>query len=309
MVKVFIVGSSGTTGLRLRQRLVSRPEVELLTIDEKERKNPEALKKLISASDVTFLCLPDEAARQVAELARGTSARIIDTSTAHRVEPGWSYGFPELSAGHRRAVETRPRIAVPGCHASGFIALVYPLAAAGVISGDYPLSCFSVTGYSGGGKAMISGYEDPHRPPELNSPRQYGLSQKHKHLKEMTAVCGLSSPPVFIPTVADYYAGIHLTVPLHASLLSGKLGVDGIKNILAEHYTGCPLVRVVEPEGDFMSAEALSGKDYMELCVTGNDERILLHARFDNLGKGASGAAIQCFNIMNGLEETAGLVV
>ncbi|MGI5936972.1 MAG: N-acetyl-gamma-glutamyl-phosphate reductase [Oscillospiraceae bacterium] len=309
MVKVFIVGSSGTTGLRLQQRLISRPEVELLTIDEKERKNPEALEKLIAASDITFLCLPDEAAREVAALAQGTSARIIDTSTAHRVEEGWSYGFPELSAGHRRAVETGKRIAVPGCHASGFIALVYPLVAAGVISREYPLSCFSVTGYSGGGKAMISDYENPQRPKELDSPRQYALAQKHKHLKEMTAVCGLALPPVFIPTVADYFAGIHLTVPLHAALLSKKPGVEEIKNILAEHYRGCPLVRVVEPDGDFMAAEALSGKDCMELSVTGNEDRVLLHARFDNLGKGASGAAIQCFNIMSGLEETAGLIV
>ncbi|HHU21999.1 MAG TPA: N-acetyl-gamma-glutamyl-phosphate reductase [Clostridiales bacterium] len=309
MIKVFIVGSSGTTGLRLQQRLLSRPEVELLTIDEKKRKNPAELKKLIAASDITFLCLPDEAARQMAELARDTSARIIDTSTAHRVEKGWRYGFPELSAGHYMAVETGTRIAVPGCHASGFVALIYPLIVSGILNKEYPLSCFSVTGYSGGGKAMINEYESPKRPPELQSPRQYALSQKHKHLKEMTAVCGLSSPPAFIPTVADYYSGIHLTVPLHTALLSKKPGVEGIKNILTEHYQGCPLIRVVEPEVDFMAAEALTGKDYMEISVTGNDDRVLLHARFDNLGKGASGAAIQCFNIMSGLEETAGLVI
>ncbi len=313
MIKVFIDGSSGTTGLRIRQRLSDRPDVALTVLPDNLRKDYEARKSAINQSDITFLCLPDDAAREAVSMA-GNDVRIIDASTAHRTAPGWCYGFPELSPEFRTQLAKSKRTAVPGCHASGFAALVYPMVASGLLPADYPLACHSVTGYSGGGKGMISEYEAASRSPLLVSPRQYALSQLHKHLPEMTKICALKSPPLFSPIVADFYSGMVVTVPLHAYLLAPDATPAKVHEMFHEHYRGQKLVKVLplgtdgEPSG-FFAANALSGKDYMEILIHGNSQRILLAARFDNLGKGASGAAIQCMNIMCGLEETLGLEV
>ncbi|MBQ2956697.1 MAG: N-acetyl-gamma-glutamyl-phosphate reductase [Clostridia bacterium] len=310
MTKVFIDGREGTTGLRIMERLSARNDIELLLIDEALRKNADARREMINQSDITFLCLPDAAAKEAVEMA-DDRVKIIDASTAHRTLPGWAYGFAELSAAHRSAIETGNRIAVPGCHASGFNSLVYPMIASGLMAADYPVTCHSVTGYSGGGKKMIAQYQDENREEELSSPRQYGLTQMHKHLKEMKAVPGLAMEPIFNPIVADYYAGMVVTVPVFTSLLKGKPTLSDIRGMFAAHYAGQKMVKVIE--GDeapgFLGANNLAGRDIMEILITGNDDRVLLTSRFDNLGKGASGAAVQCMNITLGLDETTGLVI
>ncbi len=309
MTKVFIDGREGTTGLRITERLSARNDIELLLIDEALRKNAEARREMINKSDVTFLCLPDAAAKEAVAMA-DERVRIIDASTAHRTLPGWAYGFAELSAAHRKAIETGNRIAVPGCHASGFNALVYPMVASGMMGADYPVVCHSITGYSGGGKKMIAQYQDEGRDGELSSPRQYGLGQMHKHLKEMQFVPKLSQAPIFNPIVADYYAGMVVTVPVFTSLLANKLTLADIKKMFSDHYAGQKMVRVVEDDAPaFLGANNLAGRDCMEILIAGNDDRVLLTARFDNLGKGASGAAVQCMNIALGLDETTGLVI
>ncbi len=304
MTKVFIDGSAGTTGLRIRQRLAGRSELTLLTLPEEVRKDPAARKEAMNGADIVFLCLPDAAATEAVSLVENPRTCVIDTSTAHRTDPGWVYGFPELVGKDRVAASNR--IANPGCHASGFIALVKPLTDAGLIDKDAALSCFSLTGYSGGGKSMIAQYEAPDRDPLLGAPRQYALGQQHKHLKEMVLLCSLEKAPVFCPIVADFYSGMEVTVPLFAGDLKGS--PEDIKNAYKAAYTG-PLVHFDEgcDEGGFLSAAAYSGFDDMEISVSGSGERILLTARFDNLGKGASGAAIQNMNIRLGLAETAGL--
>lgn len=310
MKKVFIDGKAGTTGLRIFDRLSEREDIELISLSEEDRKNPECRKKAINSADVAFLCLPDEAARESVSFVENPNTVIIDTSTAHRTAPDWAYGFPELSENHKHKLLTSKRIAVPGCHASGFIALVYPLIEAGVISKDILLSCFSLTGYSGGGKKMIAEYESEEREVLLSSPRQYGLTQQHKHLKEMVMVTGINSAPVFCPTVASFYSGMEVSVPLFASqLLNGKT-VEDIKNLYKEKYNGT-FVKYVEnaDEGGFLAANAHSGYDNMEITVCGNAERILLVARYDNLGKGASGAAVECMNIAIGADITTGLTL
>ena len=310
MTTVFIDGAEGTTGLRIRQRLAGREDIRLIAIDEALRKDPAARRACIEASQITILCLPDAAAVEAGELARGTRARIIDASTAHRTQPGWAYGFPELSAAHREAVICGDRVSVPGCHASGMIALVYPLISSGALPADYPVTCHSVTGYSGGGRKMIAQYEDDARDAALDSPRQYGLGQNHKHLREMTKVTGLEYPPIFHPIVADFYSGMVVTVPLFPRLLPGCPTKADLHALLAGHYAGQKLVRVLPMDDETMfAANALSGRDVMELSVFGNDERVTLCARFDNLGKGASGAAIQCLNLMCGVDEDRGLVL
>ena len=307
-IKVFIDGSAGTTGLRIRERLFAREDVTLLPIEEEKRKELSERLRLMNAADVAFLCLPDDAAREIADASPDTV--LIDTSTAHRTKAGWSYGFPELSEKHRSAVSGGRRIAVPGCHAGGFISLVYPLRAAGVLREDFHAICFSVTGYSGGGKKMIAEYENAKRDPALDSPRQYGLSQTHKHLPEMQAVCGLTAAPVFCPIVADFYSGMEVTVPLLRENLPAGMTKEKIREILAAHYAGAKLVRVRESCDDsFLPANAFSGRDCMEIGIYGNDDRILLVSRFDNLGKGASGAAVQCMNLAMGLEETVSLAL
>ena len=307
MTKVFIDGSAGTTGLRIRERLSARSDLTLLTLPEELRKDIHARQDAINSADIAFLCLPDAAAIEAVSLVENGHTAIIDTSTAHRTAPGWVYGFPELP-GKKEAIAASKRIANPGCHASGFIALVAPLMLAGLLAPDTALTCFSLTGYSGGGKKMIAEYEAPDRSPLLSAPRQYGLSQQHKHLPEMAAVCGLTVSPVFCPIVADFYSGMEVTVPVFGKDLKG--GIADVAAVYQSLYCG-PIVHFDEDaaEGGFLSAAAFSGRDDMQITVSGNADRILLTARFDNLGKGASGAAIQNMNLLLGAGETAGLNV
>ena len=306
MKTVFIDGSAGTTGLRIRERLALRDDISLLVLPEELRKDTAARKEALNAADIAFLCLPDAAAMEAVSLIDNQSTAVIDTSTAHRTNPSWVYGMPEL-VGKREQIAASKRIANPGCHASGFIALVAPLVAAGVLSADVALTAFSITGYSGGGKNMIAAYGDPSRDLLLGAPRQYGLSQSHKHLPEMQALCGLDTAPLFSPIVADYYAGMEVTVPLFATDVKG--GIDAIRTVYRAVY-GTGMIRFAESdeESGFLSAAAFAGRDDMEVRVQGNDARILLISRFDNLGKGASGAAIQNMNILLGVPETTGLV-
>lgn len=306
MKRVFIDGSAGTTGLRIRERLEARADIELITLSEEVRKDPAARKEAINSADAAFLCLPDDAAREAVAMIENPNVTVLDTSTAHRTNPLFAYGFPELSAEHLEKVCTSNRIAVPGCHASGFIALVYPLVEAGVLAKDALLTCFSLTGYSGGGKKMIAEYEAEDRNPLLGTPRQYALGQSHKHLKEMCAVTGLQMAPLFSPIVGDFYSGMQVSVPLFASQV--KATPDEIRSIYGQKYV-TPMVRYVDcadREG-FMEAGALSGQDRMVVTVDGNGDRILLSALYDNLGKGASGAAIECMNLRFGLDATEGL--
>ena len=310
--KIFIDGKEGTTGLRIFERLSTRPDLEIITLPEELRKSPDARKEAIHAADIVVLCLPDAASRESVELAKGAKARILDTSTAHRVLEGWAYGFPELSAAHREAVISGSRVAVPGCHASGFVSLVTPLVKAGLIAPETLLTCFSLTGYSGGGKKMIAQYEADDRPEALSSPRQYGLAQTHKHLPEMTHVPGLTNTPIFAPVVADFYSGMQVTIPLHAAQLRCSNALETVTACLKDHYASSRLVQVLDADEisameGFVPANALSGKDGMQLMVLGNDERIQLVSLFDNLGKGSSGAALQCLNLMTGVDETTGL--
>ncbi|MEA4894379.1 MAG: N-acetyl-gamma-glutamyl-phosphate reductase [Oscillospiraceae bacterium] len=308
MTKVFIAGSEGTAGLRLASRLNERSDLELIEIDGALRKDPSENRRLIKKADYVFLCLPDEAARETALLAEGTDARVIDTSTAHRTSAGWAYGFPELSKKHRLAIASAKYVASPGCHAGGFISLAYPLISAGIISPSAPLSCLSLTGYSGGGKKMISEYDYAPRAAELDSPKLYAMGQSHKHLPEIVSQCGLDIPPVFMPVVGDFYSGMLTTLPLHISQLSGHPSVEDILEIFKAHYAGQKLIRVSDSAPSSLFAGALAGRDDMEIFVSGNGERILLSSRFDNLGKGAAGAAIECFNIMRGLPAETGLI-
>jgi len=303
MTKIFIDGSAGTTGLRIRERLASRQDISLITLPEEVRKDPEARREALNAADIAFLCLPDAAAVEAVSLIDNSHTAVIDTSTAHRTAEGWVYGMAELH-GQRAKIAASKRVANPGCHASGFISLIAPLVRAGVVSKDARLNCFSLTGYSGGGKKMIAEYEAADRDPLLKAPRQYGLSQQHKHLKEMAAVCGLDYAPGFSPIVADFYSGMEVSVQLF------NTNVDEIKSIYKEVYHG-PVIKYAEgaDEGGFMSAAAYSGRDDMEITVCGNDARALLTARFDNLGKGASGAAIQNMNLLMGVCETEGLAI
>ena len=310
--KIFIDGSEGTTGLRINERFKGREDLEILSIDPALRKDPAERKKLINASDVTILCLPDAAAKEAVSLVENDCVRIIDTSTAHRTAPGWAYGFPELSPEFRKKIREGKRIANPGCHASGFVALVYPLIREGILPADYPVSSFSLTGYSGGGKKMIAQYKAEERSEELDAPREYGLNQQHKHLKEMTAITGLAVPPLFTPIVADYYSGMVVSVPLYTGMLKKSLTPEELRDFFAEYYgrekflTVAPFGSEAE-SGGFLSGNAASGWDGMEIHVTGCEERVLLSSRFDNLGKGASGAAVQCLNILLGCEEDKGL--
>ncbi len=308
MTKVFIDGSAGTTGLRIYERLGAREDITLITLPEEKRKNPEARREALNDCDVAFLCLPDDAARESVSLVTNPDTVIIDTSTAHRTLDGWAYGFPELSSAHEEKLTVSKRIAVPGCHASGFIALVYPLIERGIINKDEKLTCHSVTGYSGGGKKMIAEYESDELDVLLSAPRQYALTQTHKHLKEMKAITGLESAPIFCPIVSNFYSGMVVTVPLFKEQLNDGFTFEDIKAAYKEKFTG-PLVSYVEDisEDGFVSAAGLSEKDSMQVTVAGNEDRILLIARYDNLGKGASGAAVECLNIATGKEKTLSL--
>ena len=307
MVHVFIDGSAGTTGLRIHDRLMQRGDLSLITLPEELRKDPGARKEALARADIAFLCLPDAAAAETVSFVENEHTAIIDTSTAHRTAFGWTYGFPELQ-GQREVIKHSKRIANPGCHASGFIALIEPLIRLGVLNADTPLTCFSLTGYSGGGKKMIAEYEAPQRSPLLEAPRMYGISQQHKHLPEMIKVCALETAPVFCPIVAPYYSGMEVTVPVFKESLCG--GRKAVQEAYESYYQDglvhfCPSA----DESGLLSAAAFSGRDDMQITVCGNEERILLVARFDNLGKGASGAAIQNMNILLGLPESTGLNV
>jgi len=307
MTNVFIDGSAGTTGLRIAERLSARTDLNLIKLPEEKRKAASSRKEAILSADIVFLCLPDAAAVEAVGLAGDAKVKIIDTSTAHRVSPLWTYGFPELE-GQREKIFNSNRIANPGCHASGFIALIAPLTQNNVINKDACLSCFSLTGYSGGGKKMIAEYEDENASPLLKAPRQYGLTQHHKHLKKMAYVSELKNAPVFCPIVADFYSGMEVTVPLFKKDVTA--GIDEIRALYRDYYkTGLIYCDDSEDKNGMLSANALSGRDDMCISVHGNQDRILLTARFDNLGKGASGAAIQNMNILLGVDEKTGLCV
>ena len=303
MTKVFIDGSAGTTGLRINERLSGRADLELIKLPEELRKNADARKEALAAADIAFLCLPDAAAVEAVALAEGSKVKIIDTSTAHRTNDAWAYGFAELSDAHRSAIRNSCRVANPGCHASGFIASVYPLVAGGIIPADFPLTAYSLTGYSGGGKSLIAEYEDPNRDVRHESHRIYGTNLKHKHLPEMKTVCGLEKEPVFSPILGDFYKGMATTI-----LLPG-FDAEEVHAVLAKHYEGQALVSVAPLGGDesVIYASTLAGKDSLRIIVCGREDQTTVTALFDNLGKGASGAAVQNMNIMLGLDPTQGL--
>ena len=308
MKKIFIDGKAGTTGLRIYERLENRKDIEIITLSEELRKDPDARKQAINSAYVVFLCLPDAASIEAVAMVENDNTVIIDTSTAHRTNPDWAYGFAELSPEFENKIRTGKRIAVPGCHASGFIALVHPLIEAGILSKDVLLTCHSLTGYSGGGKKMIAEYEEDGRNVLLDAPRQYGIAQGHKHLKEMVKISGIENAPIFSPIVADFYSGMEVTVPVFASMLQNGATVEDIKKLYVQKYN-TEIVKYVEnaDEEGFLSSNKLGGKDSMEITVHGNEDRIILVARYDNLGKGASGAALECLNIVLGNEKTANL--
>ena len=310
MKKIFIDGKAGTTGLRIYERLAERADLEIILLSDDERKSPEARKRALNAADIAFLCLPDDAAREAVSMIENENTVVLDTSTAHRTDPSWCYGFPELSDEFEAKLRAAKRIAVPGCHASGFISLVYPLVESGMIGKDTLLCCHSITGYSGGGKKMIAEYEADDRAIALDAPRQYGITQMHKHLKEMKAITGIDEAPSFCPIVADFYSGMLVTVPIFKSQLCEGFGIEDIKKLYKEKYNG-EIVRYVDSfdEGGFMAANAVADKDIMLITVAGNEDRIQLTALYDNLGKGASGAAIQCMNMVLGVDKTTGLVL
>ena len=303
MTKVFIDGSAGTTGLRIRERLAGRKDLELLTLSEELRKDANARKDMLNTADIAFLCLPDAAAMEAVSLIESDQTAVIDTSTAHRVNPDWAYGFAELSDAHRKAIVTSKRVANPGCHASGFIAGVYPLVSHGVIPADFPLTAYSLTGYSGGGKKLIAEYEDENRDPRHESHRIYGTTLTHKHLPEMQKICGLAQKPVFSPILGDFYAGMATSV-----LLPG-IDAQTAWEAISDHYAGQKLVSVAPLGGDeaVVYASTYAGKDTMRVQVSGQEDQCMVTAIFDNLGKGASGAAIQNMNLLLGIDETTGL--
>ncbi len=307
MIKVFIDGKEGTTGLKIYDRLAVRSDIELIMIDEDKRKDFDERKKCINASDITFLCLPDAAAIEAVSMVENENTRIIDASTAHRTREDWAYGFPELSPEFRKKIETGKRVAVPGCHASGFLSIVYPLIKCGIMPADYPVTCTSISGYSGAGKKAIAEYGDENRSVYLDSPRQYALTQVHKHLPEMQKISGLLDKPVFMPFIADFYSGMEVSIPLYTKLLNGNQTPETVYNALKKHYEGQKMIEVVGSFGDsavsFMPSNLLSGKNTMTISVHGNEERIIVTSVFDNLGKGASGAAMQCMNVMLGCAE------
>ena len=303
MTKVYIDGSAGTTGLRIRERLGGRRDLELLTLSEERRKDADARREMLNSADIAFLCLPDAAAVEAVSLIENDHTAVIDTSTAHRVSEAWAYGFAELSRSHRQAIVTSKRVANPGCHASGFIAGVFPLVNHGVIPADFPLTAYSLTGYSGGGKKLIAEYEDENRDPRHESHRIYGTTLTHKHLPEMQKVCGLTRKPVFSPILGDFYAGMATTV-----LLPG-IDAGTAWEALSDHYAGQNLISVAPLGGDepVIYASTYAGKDTMRIQVSGQRDQCMVTAIFDNLGKGASGAAIQNMNLLLGLDEATGL--
>lgn len=312
--KVFIDGSEGTTGLRINERFEKRDDIELLHIDPELRKDPAERAKLINSSDITFLCLPDVASRESVSLINNDKVKIIDTSTAFRTDDEWAYGFPELNASQRARIAASNRISVPGCYATGFISIAAPMVQSGILNEDYPVSAFALSGYSGAGKKAIAVYEGDDKPADFNAPREYALSQQHKHIPEMQKRSGLKRTPLFSPVVDDYYSGMFVTLPFYTDMLNNVKGPDDVREMFKKHYEGERFIKVMDKGAEdeyngFISANVLSGYDGLELFVTGNEERIVVTTRFDNLGKGASGAAIQCMNILIGCDETKGLNV
>ena len=312
-VKVYVDGQAGTTGLKIIDRLNGREDIELLKIADEDRHNNDARAAMMAQADFTFLCLPDAAAIEAVGLANGKT-RILDASTAHRTDPAWAYGFPELAPSFREKIVGSAQVAVPGCYASGFLSIVHPLVAHGLIPADFPVFAFATSGYSGAGKNAIAVYEGADKPTEYDSPRQYALSQHHKHLPEMQKFAGLTNKPMFEPIVCDYYSGMVVSVPIQTRMLDKKISLAQVNETLAAHYEGAKLVSVNalmtdEEQGKFfLASNGLSGQNKLEIFTFGNDDQILLCARLDNLGKGASGAAVQCLNIMMGIDETTGLI-
>lgn len=314
MVKVYIDGQEGTTGLKIMERFSNRNDIEIIRISDEKRKDSAERARLINSADYVFLCLPDEASREAVSFVDNDHVRIIDASTAHRTNPEWAYGFPELSPEHRQKILTSDRVAVPGCYASGFASIVYPLVKNNIIPDDYPVFAYATSGYSGAGKKAIAVYESDEKPFEFNSPRQYALSQAHKHLPEMQAVSGLKYKPMFNPMVCDYFSGMVVSVPLQTRTLANPVTAEQVHEMYKKHYEGANMVEVMplmsadEQKSFFLASNTISGLNKLQVFVFGNDEQILLCARLDNLGKGASGAAVQCLNIMMGIDETTGLV-
>lgn len=313
-VKVYIDGSEGTTGLRINERFQNRDDIEILTIPSELRKDPDERRKYINASDITFLCLPDAAAIEAVSLINEDNDHtvIIDASTAHRTDEGWAYGFPELGPEFREKIKNGKRIAVPGCYASGFMMMVYPLVKMGVIGSDYPVFVTALSGYSGAGKKAIALYESDEKTEDLYAPREYALSQQHKHLKEMKKIAGLDREPLFTPVVDDYYSGMIVSLPMYTHLMKEKKTPEELRDMYAKYYEGQDFIKIMpfgsEAEGNnFFAANAYSGRDDAQIYITGNEDRILVTARFDNLGKGASGAAVQCMNIVMGCADDKGL--
>lgn len=309
--KVFIDGKEGTTGLQIYERLGARSDIELLLIDDNKRKDTIERKRFLNEADIVFLCLPDAAAREAVELIENDRTRVIDASTAHRTSPGWTYGFPELKPGQRETIARSKRVANPGCHATGFISAVAPLVLSGTIPADTPIACFSLTGYSGGGKKMIAQYTEEKREVELDSPRLYGTALMHKHIPEMKAVTGLVSDPVFCPIVGDYYAGMQTVTCLPAGILPNNVTPESIHALLTEWYAGERFVTVAPFTGginEYLASNKNAGTNMLEIFVGGGSGNTIISVRFDNLGKGASGAAVQNMNIMLGFNDTAGLI-
>lgn len=310
MYSVFIDGKEGTTGLQIYDRLAARKDVKLITLPEDKRKDTACRKECLNSADISFLCLPDDAAREAVSLVENPKARIIDASTAHRTNPEWVYGLPELSEERRERIAATKRLANPGCYATGFITLVAPLINAGIAARDYPFVAHGVSGYSGAGKKTIAVYEAEERDKSLDSPRQYALGLAHKHLPEMMRECGLTQKPAFLPEICDFYCGMCVTVPLHRRLLDKKYDVKAIREVFAEYYVRQNFIKVAAEvqNPQFLPANKLAGTNMLEIYVSGNDELIYLASVLDNLGKGASGAAVQNMNIMLGLDETTSLI-
>jgi len=313
LTTVFVDGHAGTTGLKMYERLALRDDLEIIAINPEKRKDPEARKECINKADVAFLCLPDEAARESAALVTNPATRILDASTAHRTHPDWTYGIPELSRAHREKITTAKRVTVPGCHATGFNVIVYPLIHRGILHKEYPLTCHSLTGYSGGGKKLIAAYEETEPTEALRGPRPYALMLSHKHLSEMQAISDLAHPPLFMPVVANIHSGMIVSVPLLPRLLKTKVTPKEIHDALAAWYEGQRFISVMPfkensgLDGGFLNATACNGTNRLEIFVFGHSDQILVCSRLDNLGKGASGAAIQNMNIMLGIDEGTGL--
>ena len=314
MKKIFIDGAEGTTGLKIKERFQDRNDIEILKIDSELRKDENEIRKFINASDITFLCLPDAAAIEAVKLVDNPDTVIIDTSTAHRTAEGWTYGFPELNGSQKERIAASKRIANPGCYATGFISVVNPLVQTGILPKDYPLSCFAVSGYSGGGKKLIAQYEDSSREKKYGAARMYGWSQTHKHLKEMKYITGIDKEPLFSPLTTDYFSGMVVQVPLFADMLTKKVSCEELRDMIADYYKDEKFIKVAPfgaeaDKGNVIFSDEMSGRDDLVIYVTGNDDRMVVASSFDNLGKGASGAAIQNMNIVLGIDDATGLVI